>query len=109
MPCSSLILAAYLGLGVVEGRRQCRKIQSGVLDVGDELGVDLERGHQADALSELGLLAHGRPDVGIDGVGAADGVYRVVGDADGGAGLGGELLREGDDLGVGLELPWVWR
>ena len=72
--------------------------------MGDELGVDLERGHQADALGELGLLAHGRPDVGVDGVGAADGVHGVVGDADGRAGLGGELLREGDDLGVGLEL-----
>ena len=71
--------------------------------MGDELGVDLIGGHEAHALGELGFLAHGRPDVRVDRIGAADGVHGIVGDADGRAGFGGELLGELHDLGVGLE------
>ena len=60
-----------------------------------EVGVDLVGGEEAGAGGGLVLLAHGGPDVGVDGVGVAEAVLDVGGGADGGSAGGGELLGAG--------------
>ena len=56
---------------------------------------------ELDALGpELGRLAHGHPDVGVDDVGARAGLLHVLGQRDGGAGLGGNLAALGHEIGL---------
>ena len=50
------------------------------LGLGHQGVVDLVGGEEPQALLLFRFLAHGGPDVGVDGVGAADGFGRVVGD-----------------------------
>src|SRR5436190_1479653 len=51
--------------------------------------IDLEAGEAAAALLALGLLAHARPDVGVNDVGLLDGVARLA--VDDQVAAGGEL------------------
>ena len=48
-----------------------------------EVGGDAVAVEVAEALLALGVLAHARPDVGVEDVGAADRVAGIVGDVDG--------------------------
>ena len=69
------------------------------LGVAPQPGVDLEGLEGLDAVLVLVLLAGPPPAVGVDEVGAGDGLERVVGEQERPAALGGELLRELDELG----------
>jgi hypothetical protein len=65
---------------------------------GEEVLVDLEAGEGGAAGLGLGLVAHGDPGVGVDGVDARDGLFGVGGDGDalGDLGEGLEALGGGD-------------
>ena len=65
--------------------------------------VDLEGLEDGRALGGFVLLAHAGADVGVDGVGAGDGLDGVVGEGDGAAGGLGDLDGLVDDVELGLE------
>ena len=96
-------IGGVLGLRIMEGRQAVQEDVVRVLHMGQQLSVHLVGRHELHALSELRLLAHGRPHVRVDGVGILHRLHRVVRHRDGSAALGGEGPRHLDDGRVGLE------
>ena len=114
------LLGVHAVFGLVEDDR-LRAVEDGVGDLGvavrgqavHEDGVRLGVGHQlfvdlvgledGGALGGFVLEAHGGADVGVDGVGAGDGLDGVGGEGDGAAGVLGDLDGLVDDLELGGE------
>ena len=65
--------------------------------------VDLERPERSDPIQSVVLLAHRRPGVGDQDVGAVSGRLRIRRQGHRGAGVGGTFLGGRDELRVGLE------
>jgi len=90
-------LLAHGGLAVVEGGQAVH--EDGVaLGLFHQRGVDLVREEKADALGpQLGRLAHGQPDVGIEDVAVLRTLGGVVGELEDRAGLAGDLMALFDE------------
>ena len=91
------------GLEIVEGRQAVQEDAVRVSGLGHQFLGDLEGGEQLHPFRDQVFLAHGGPDVGIEGVRALQGC-RIVGAFDDGAGLLGHLGAAGHDLIGGAQL-----
>src|SRR6516165_8020340 len=99
-------LAADGGVGVVVGGQAVHEFDGRVAGGGHEGGVDLVGGEDLDPVGpDVFGFAHGYPHVGVDEVGAGDGLGGVVGDGDGGAGAGGDVGGQVGDVFGRVQFP----